>query len=194
MARRGILFSVVFIELLTPQLSRESALPLAPLDPRVVEKSELSWIEKQGSLFKQGQLFSGILVERYLNGALYKESHYENGKKEGMEKEYALNGIIQGLWHYHLGKKEGDQQGWFAEGPKKFNYHYQKGLLEGEQLEWHQNGTVFRRQVFHQGVETEKKILFQGSEVFSNYVQKDKRKYGVDGGTLCFEVKKDGEK
>jgi hypothetical protein len=57
-----------------------------------------------------------------------------------------------------------------------------------------QNGTVFRRQIFVNGYEMDKKILFHGGEVFTNYAKRGGRTYGFDGGELCFDKKKDGER
>ncbi len=135
-----------------------------------------------------------LRVEHYLNGALYKESTYEAGVKDGIEKEYSLNGVVRAIWSYSHGKKHGLQQGWFAEGPKRFEFHFNHGLLDGVQTEWHLNGTVFRRQVFVKGVEIQKKVLYSGSEIFTNYSKKDGRVYGLDGGALCMELKKEGAK
>lgn len=162
--------------------------------PIKIEKTDPALVQIHDVLYYRNDPFSGIVIEHYLNGALYRESQYDKGKKESLEKEYALNGVLRASWNYHNGKKNGLQQGWYAEGPKRFEYYYDQGLLDGVQTEWHQNGVVFKRQVFKQGVETEKKILYQGSEIFTNYSKRSGRIYGLDGGTLCFEVKKEGEK
>lgn len=145
-------------------------------------------------VYYSGQPFSGTLLEHYLNGDLYRETHYKNGLKEGSAREYGLQGVLRAVWNYHMDKKEGTQVGWFEEGPKRFEYHYKAGLFEGPQVEWHMNGQIFRNQIFQNGVEIGKKIFYQGAEIFTNYTIRNGRSYGLDGGALCFDVKKDGEK
>ena len=148
-------------------------------------------LDVQGAVADKNSI---VQIERYQNGALYRETQYQNGKKNGYEKVYSLSGKVRTLWNYKNGKKEGEQKGWFEDSAKMFVYHYQNGVPEGEQMEWHQNGTLFRRQFFHHGYETDRKVFSQKGQMFSNYAKRDGRSYGVDGGTLCFDKKKDGEK
>lgn len=145
-------------------------------------------------LTQDGKPYTGIVLEKYPDGSVYRETNYRDGLKHGPEKEYSLAHTLTALWMYQNDKKQGTQQGWFAEGQRKFLYHYQNGLLEGLQTEWHLNGGVFRQQVFEHGTETDRKILFQTGEVHSNVKKRDGRTYGRDGGELCFDKKKDGQK
>jgi hypothetical protein len=159
-----------------------------------VDKRDPGFSSRGEVLYLGKQPFTGIQFESFPNGSLYRETHYQNGKKDGVEKNYSLSGSLRDLWNYKNGKKEGVQKGWFEDDSKRFVYHYKNAKLEGEQIEWHQNGTVFRRQVFHDGYEIDKKILFQRGAIFTNYVKRDGRVYGIDGGALCFDKKKDGER
>ena len=131
--------------------------------------------------------FSGTLFERYPAGEVFAESHYQDGYQEGSRREYALGGSLRAEWNFHLGQKDGVQRGWFVEGPRRFESHFKNGRLDGLQTEWHLNGGVFRMQNFVDGVEQDKKILFQTGEIFTNYSIRDARIYGLDGGPLCFE-------
>ena len=159
-----------------------------------LEKNDPSLMMKNNILYHGDHPFYGIEVEHYLNGDLYRETPYENGLKEGRSKEYSLGHVLRANWNYHQGIKEGFQEGWFAEGPKRFEANFKNGILDGVQTEWHQNGTVFKRQVYANGIETDKKVLYPGGEIFTNYSKRDERKYGIDGGALCLEVKREGEK
>lgn len=159
-----------------------------------VDKRDSSFATKKELLYFHDQPFTGMQFELFGNGALYRETEYLNGKKNGYEKLFSLDGVLRTQWNFKSGKKDGEQLAWFEDGSKRFRYNYKAGLLEGEQVEWHQNGIVFRRQVFHNGFESEKKISYVGGEIFTNYVKRNKRIYGIDGGALCFEKKKDGER
>lgn len=138
--------------------------------------------------------FSGIKVECYQNSAIYKVTQYIHGVKEGVEIVYSLNGVIKDFAFYHHGKKDGPEQGWYAEGSKRFEFHFKNGLLHGTQTEWHLNGSIFRQVVYENGVEVAKKIFYPHGEIFTNYVKNNGRIYGEDGGSLCFDNKREGEK
>ena len=155
-----------------------------------VERSALS--ERAGVLYQGQSLFTGIAVERYPTSDIFKESQYKNGLREGETREFGVGGKRRAIWSYHQGLKDGRQVGWFLEGPKRFVQNFTKGVLNGEQVEWHQNGAVFRQQIYANGVETEKKIFYAGSEIFTNYKIREGRQYGIDGGPLCMETKPEG--
>ncbi len=165
-----------------------------PLFPNRVDSRE-STVERRGeSLYQKGIPFTGILVERYENGALYRETNYRKGVKQGESRIFSLAGKIKEIDRYVNGVREGLQEGWYEEGPRKFIAQYQKGLLSGEQDEWHLNGRLFRRSVYDHGTETDKKILFQNGDIFTNLSIREGRTYGIDGGSLCMQSKKEGER
>lgn len=150
--------------------------------------------DADGKLFLDKKLFSGTVVDRFPAGEIYMETHYVDGLQEGVAREYAFTGALRRKSHYKHGKKDGLQEGWYLEGPKRFEQNYRDGILEGLQTQWHLNGKIFDQQTFADGVEVQRKVLFPTAEVYSNYVKRDNRKYGIDGGALCFETKKEGER
>lgn len=167
------------------------ATPAAPM----VQAGDPGLRARGGLLLYHGRRFSGRVVERWLGGAIYKDTAYAHGLQEGAARMFALNGRLIQEWNFRAGKKDGVQRGWFEEGPRKFEMRYARGLLDGEQIEWHMNGRVFRRQVFRRGVEVKNKVLYPGGEIFTNYARRGGRLYGMDGGTLCqAPAKLDGEK
>ncbi len=150
---------------------------------------------RDGLMLRDGKPFSGITVERYPTGIVYRETRYDRGIKNGETRKYAMTGTLVSLERFSEGAKDGLQEGWYMEGPKRFELRFKKGVLDGVQSEWHLNGALFRKQIFAGGVESDKKILFAGGELFTNYAKRDGRVYGIDGGALCFEpAKREGEK
>jgi antitoxin component YwqK of YwqJK toxin-antitoxin module len=131
-------------------------------------------------------------VERYHNGAIYRETDYRHGVPDGERKEYALNGRVKARGRYRNGQLDGLQEGWFEEGPKRFERHYKRGRLDGVQTEWHIGGSLFREETFADGKEIAKKILFSDGRLFTNYAMRENRIYGIDGGALCMEPKREG--
>ncbi len=160
-----------------------------------IESLNNQFFEERGErLFYQAKPFTGVRIENFPNGQTFRETHYQRGLKEGESKEFATNGALRARWNFHSGKKHGFQQGWYIEGPKRFEFRFKNGILDGVQSEWHLNGSPFRQQVYVNGVETDRKILFPTAEVFSNFKKRAGRIFGLDGGALCFEKKKEGEK
>ena len=155
-------------------------------NPEVSEAND--WV------FYRGQPFTGTLIERFPNGVVFQESNYLNGQRSGPTFEYGFTGAIRAWWHFREGKKDGRQVGWYIEGPRRFEYRYRAGVYHGVQTDWHMSGQIFNQQVYFDGVESARKVFFATSEVFSNYAKKDGRTYGINGGELCFEGKKDGER
>lgn len=139
-------------------------------------------------------LFSGDIYLLYPDGTRSMVSHYERGLQSGPTIQTAIGGARMAQMNYKKGLLHGNQLGWYVEGPKKFSLNYVNGEMDGEQIEWHLNGEVLRRRVFVKGEEVSRKILYANSDIYTNYTYKDRRKYGIDGGDLCFEKKRDGEK
>jgi antitoxin component YwqK of YwqJK toxin-antitoxin module len=144
-------------------------------------------------LFKN-KAFTGVVEEHFPNGTVYRETEYRDGLKDGFEHKFGLNGKLTDRLNYVHGKEEGLQEGWFVEGPKRYEYHMKNGLFDGVETQWHISGTVFRREVFHQGELADKKVLYSDGSVFSNFSKRDGRIYGIDRGSLCMETKRPEEK
>lgn len=164
------------------------------LSPATVEKhGDLEVREVDGHMLVGGVPFTGRLIERFPNGNIYLNTGYVDGIKNGYEYQFAFTGARQMVWHYVGGLKHGRQTGWFIEGPIRFMHSFDFGLLHGTQTDWYMTGEMFNQQVYDHGVEVARKVFYSSSEVFSNYVKRGGRKYGIDGGELCFEGKKTGE-
>lgn len=162
--------------------------------PNKIESVGNPDFSEQGEMvYYRSRPFTGVRVDRFPNGKVYRETRYENGLKEGEELEFGVNGHLWTRSRYRAGKKDGFQEGWFLEGPKRFEARFKNGILDGEQTEWHINGNVFRKLIYAQGVEVANKTLYPTQEIYSNYVKKDGRVFGLDGGPLCFEKKREGE-
>lgn len=161
---------------------------------RVRATANPEFAERDGVLYYRTEPFTGVRIETFPDGSSASETSYFQGLRDGASREYGTTGALRARWNYRAGKKDGLQEGWFLEGPKRFEQHYRDGILEGTVTEWHLNGNVFNQQTYVNGAETARKIYYPTAEVFSNYVKRDGRTYGLNGGELCFEKKKDGER
>jgi antitoxin component YwqK of YwqJK toxin-antitoxin module len=144
-------------------------------------------------LLHKGQAFNGTAIETFPDGSTFRSTHYRKGLKHGVSEEFGTTGARRAQWNYSGGKKEGVQRGWFIEGPPKFEMNYHAGLLEGITTEWYPDGKIARQLVYENGKETAQKVLYPTGEIYSNFVLRGDRVFGLNSGQVCMDYKKDGE-
>jgi antitoxin component YwqK of YwqJK toxin-antitoxin module len=142
----------------------------------------------------RGQPFTGTLIERNLHHDLLAKSEYANGEKEGVSLIYHHTGTVVAQAEFHHGQKDGVQDTWYADGKHRSTGHFRAGVAEGVYTEWHPNGNVYRRQKIENGVELENQMFYESGVIYSNYVVRAERTYGVQGEPLCSTVKQEGFK
>jgi antitoxin component YwqK of YwqJK toxin-antitoxin module len=154
--------------------------------------SRIRW-ENGQALFKEHP-FTGMMIERNLNHDLLARVHYQLGKKEGYSFTYHHDGTRVAENHYHVGLKEGQQESWYADGKHRSTSYFRHGIAEGTYTEWHPNGKIYRLQKIQDGIELENKIFYESGVIYSNYVVRNQRTFGIQGEPLCNTVKQEGFK
>ena len=82
-----------------------------------------------------------VKKEFYDSGKLKLETHYINGKKEGLETGWTEWGTKLYLSHYKNGKPDGLTTRWFwGTGMKKLETHFVDGKQNGVRKDWHPSG------------------------------------------------------
>ncbi|MBN2830362.1 MAG: hypothetical protein JXR56_08585 [Candidatus Cloacimonetes bacterium] len=84
-------------------------------------------IEKDGLIYRDNDLFTGITYEEYDNEHLKKITAYTKGLPDGPQFE------------------------WYRDGKKLLSANYKKGRLNGQYLAWYSNGAVIYNLVFKNG-------------------------------------------
>jgi antitoxin component YwqK of YwqJK toxin-antitoxin module len=74
-------------------------------------------------------------------GNLKKETHYKNGKKEGLTRYWYKSGKKKGERHFKNGKREGPLIWWYESGKKMGEEYYKDGKKNGLGIWWYDNGT-----------------------------------------------------
>jgi TonB family protein len=93
-------------------------------------------------------LFSGsvygeepeVKKEFYDSGKLKSETHYKDGKEEGLRTVWRKSGKRERETHYKNGEREGLDTYWYPSGRKKSERHYKNGKQDGLETEWLENG------------------------------------------------------
>tara|TARA_B100000959_G_C14842429_1_gene566630 strand:- start:673 stop:1035 length:363 start_codon:yes stop_codon:yes gene_type:complete len=70
---------------------------------------------------------NGPYVEYYENGKKWSETHYKNGKRDGLETEWYKNGQKSYEGHYKNGKPDGLETFWDESGQKLHEAYYKNG-------------------------------------------------------------------
>lgn len=73
-------------------------------------------------------------------GALKWQTHYKNGKEEGLRTLWNESGVKQQEVHYKNGKQEGLETIWFETGEKMYEGTYKNGKEEGLGTGWYKTG------------------------------------------------------
>jgi len=92
---------------------------------------------KGGRAYFDGQLFSGLLVEKNTNREL---GVFRNGHRHGVFSEYYPNGNPIRRTQYSMGVKNGSEQEWHENGIIKKHTDFRDGILHGRLIEWHPSG------------------------------------------------------
>ena len=72
---------------------------------------------------------NGPYVEYYENGKKWSETHYKNGKWDGLQTRWYKNGQKKSESHYKNGKLDGLSTGWDESGKKERETHWKDGKL-----------------------------------------------------------------
>lgn len=149
---------------------------------------------ENGIAYYHRQPFTGTLLERNLHLDPLTRTHYKNGLKEGYSYTFHHNGTVLAKNFFHNGKKEGQQDAWYADGKHRSTSFFRTGIAEGTYTEWHPNGKIYRLQKIKDGIELENKMFYESGVIYSNYVVRDHRSFGIQGEPLCNATKQDGFK
>ncbi len=84
--------------------------------------------------------FTGVYILSYLNQQKKEETHYKEGKKEGLTTKWYENGQKQEEGNFKDDKKEGLFTLWYENGQKKEELHFEDGI----QAEFHYEDDILK--------------------------------------------------
>ena len=86
---------------------------------------------------------SGCVEKKYdLNGKLWRETPYKNGKVDGITKEYYENGNLGVETPYQNGEREGMAKSYFENGNLASETPYKNGKIGGIEKWYYENGSL----------------------------------------------------
>ena len=92
--------------------------------------------------------YTGIIFKLYKNGELAWEQNLQDGKSDGIFKQWHENGQLSYIANYKEGKKEGEYKTYDKEGNLFMEANYKDGKRDGVFKEFFQNGNVAAKAIY----------------------------------------------
>lgn len=143
-----------------------------------------------GVLYYKDVLFTGNVVSYYDVSKLKSETIYENGRKQGYERQWLANGELIESRFYLKGKKAGIHKAWWGNGNLKFEYHFNNnGEYHGTVKDWYSSGQLLSDFNYENGIEvgSQKMWKLDGS-LKANYEVVNGERFGLIGLKKCYQV------
>jgi len=118
--------------------------PAVPPTPKP-EPKKVSDLVYRGGLYynvNSEEPLSGKFEAKYDDGSPMAESHYDDGKKEGVEKSWDETGTLRLEANYQNGKRHGLTRNWHSNGQMMSETNYANGKIHGVSKTWHNNGKL----------------------------------------------------
>jgi len=147
---KRLIFPVLALAILAAFWPKRATQP-ASEEPREVPRSEL--ILRDGRLCRVGESnsFSGLMIERYSDGALRSRSMIYEGLLHGLSEGWFTNGQLQVTEHFKHGFSHGLRTKWYSSGRRLSEANIVEGKFNGLYRKWHENGVPAERVEFASG-------------------------------------------
>jgi antitoxin component YwqK of YwqJK toxin-antitoxin module len=158
---------------------------------RTIERPGPGISYEEVRLHYRGEIYTGIVRERFAATGTVRDTHYRNGRPDGEQREWVpATGRQVARLEYTAGEKTGVHEGWFLDGKRRFHYEYDAGgKPHGEFWEWHQNGrpSLFAR--FEHGRLLGKKVWRADGQIYLNQAFAPAKAFGLPGTQLCLQLR-----
>ena len=117
---------------------------------KIVSSEDLD--TNMGITLFEGKPFSGICVDYHSNGKRRTESHYKNGRADGLWITWDVTGQISKNFRYENGEKfNGVHISFHENGQAKIESHYVSGQESGLRTTWDEEGNVTKTEAYKDG-------------------------------------------
>jgi hypothetical protein len=122
-------------------------------NPQPLELLRAELLLQNGRLHRLGasNTFSGLIIERYPDGALQSRTAVVEGLVHGVSEGWFTNGLLQVREQFTRGVSHGLRTKWYPSGKKLSDVHIVDGRIEGTFRKWHENGVLAERIEFING-------------------------------------------
>ncbi len=187
-----IIFVLLFISCLKKHEIHNNTSHKVIIPTKIKEKKDSNFQLKNGILYFNNQVYSGIVKEFYIDDKLKSSSEYYQGKRNGFFKGWYKNGDKCFERFYTDNIKTGTHLGWFDNGVKKFEYQFDiQGRYNGFVKNWYINGLLAKHFNFKKGKEAgSQKVWNDKGKIKSNFYTVNGERHGLIGLKNCVSVVK----
>jgi len=90
---------------------------------------------------------TGMVYDEHENGKLFFQTHYVDGKREGLSKGWDMNGYLSFENNYKSGKKDGLSTWYHKNGTIWRTQEYKDGKEDGLYKMWNENGKLIEEKI-----------------------------------------------
>jgi hypothetical protein len=171
-----------------PSDKRNTAADSQLIPNQLVESTDTSFQWNNGSLYFQGQPYSGTVLQRDSAEHLISRQSYYQGKEEGWTEWYYTSGKINARRYFHLGEKDSVHMGWWETGKPRFEYHFRNGQYEGWFKEWYASGKPLKEVYYENGQEKRGQGWRENGKLYMSFEVRNGRMYGQVNPNLCYSL------
>ena len=171
-----------------PADKRNTAADNLLIPNRLFESTDTSLHWNNGSLYFQGQPYSGTVLQRDSAEQIISRQSYYQGKEEGWADWYYTSGKINARRYFHLGEKDSVHIGWWETGKPRFEYHFRNGQYEGWFKEWYASGKPLKEVYYEKGQEKRGQGWRENGKLYMSFEVRNGRMYGQINPNLCYSL------
>lgn len=185
-----IIFVLLFISCLKKQEINSNIFDKTVIPSIVKEKNDPNFQLKNGILYFNNQVYSGIVKEFYIDDKLKSSSEYYQGKRNGFFNGWYKNENKRFERFYTNNIKTGTHLGWFDNGVKKFEYQFDvQGRYNGFVKNWYINGLLAKHFIFKKGKENGSQKMWDiNGKIKANFYTIKGERHGLIGLKNCVSV------
>ena len=133
----------------------------------------------------QNEAYTGMTYQFHPNKQLYKIQFFYDGKQTLTEHRWYDNGVKSTEIEFANGLRHGQHRLWRPDGQVQYLKNFKHEKKHGEFWGWHPNGTVSNYHYFENDKQIIHKTFISDGKPFHNYVFRDEKRVGLDGGQFC---------
>ena len=154
--------------------------------PAVVESSADGVSLVAGLWRREGDPFTGILIERDRSGVARMALSLADGQPDGLEWRWYEDGQLESIRRYEGGRKVGRHRGWWPDGFARFEADYENDAFHGRYRAWYAGGRMSDDRTYFEGRERGSQRGWTTDGVlFFNYEVRDGRRFGLVNARPC---------
>lgn len=154
-----------------------------------VVKSALILNQIEAKWYYKGKPYSGYSVKFHANDTLAERIGFQNGKREGIAREWSGNGAIRVESYYKYNRLDSIYKTYWESGVLSSHSNYIKGVKQGVEKEWYASGKRAKLRQLIDGQESGlQQAWLENGTLYINYEARNGRIFGMLKSNSCYQL------